>query len=89
MAGASEDSHRDISEIAIQELANGMLHVLRQNLGAPAEALIRETARTFGTLRVGKHVEVRLRRALGFLIESGKAQQTGEGHVSLTERGTA
>jgi very-short-patch-repair endonuclease len=80
--GRESASQREISEVAIQELANGMLSILEHNLSAPDEGLIRETARIFGVRRVGRLVDERLRHAVAFLVKAGRAQYS-DGVITL------
>ena len=68
---------RDISEVAYEELRNAMVFVVRGAHGMEREDALRETAREFGTLRLGAKVRERLVGVLdgalaeGHLIERG------------------
>lgn len=58
------DIERDIKQIAPEELAAGMLEILRQNVTADKTGLFRSIAQQCGVNRVGKAINEHLDRAL-------------------------
>ena len=61
------DVERDIKQIAPEELADGMLEILKQNMTADKEGLFRSLALQCGVNRVGKAIYETLDTALSFL----------------------
>ncbi len=72
-AGDSPESQRKADEIAVEEYANGALHVLRSHISLSEDDLVKETARLFGFQRTGPAVDQRVRAGIQCLIQSGRA----------------
>jgi len=81
--GADPAAIREAGDLPFQEVANGMLFILRQNLSAPRSDLIRETSRLFGFQRTGRLLEERMSAGVDLLVESGRASEAN-GVVTLT-----
>ncbi|MBU2489819.1 MAG: DUF4011 domain-containing protein [Proteobacteria bacterium] len=75
--GEDPDSSRKAEEIPLAEISNAVHHLLKHNLSAPEEEVIRETARIFGFRRTGPKVEARMRLGIELLIQKGAAQREG------------
>ncbi|MBA2448867.1 MAG: DUF3320 domain-containing protein [Chloroflexi bacterium] len=72
--GADRDKfRRDISEIALEEIAASVLAVLDSDFSLPRDALVTQAARALEIARTGDHVDKRVRRAVEWLIERGRA----------------
>ncbi len=62
---------REIKYIAIEELAGGMIVIMKQNLTADKEGLFRSVASLLGFSRIGDAIHERLEQALNHLIKGG------------------
>lgn len=68
---------RAISQISVEELAEGILKVASSNLTLNREELLKETAEAFGFKRRGSNVITCLNSAFEFLAQSGKIKDMG------------
>ena len=59
---------REIKYIALEELAGGMLVIMKQNLTADKEGLFKSVASLLGFSRIGDAIHERLEQALNHLI---------------------
>ena len=76
-AGAAPESQRKADEIAVEEFANGALHILRSHISLSEDDLVKEAARLFGFQRTGPAVDQRVRAGVQWLIQSGRADSEG------------
>lgn len=81
--GLSRDTSRNVDEIPLEELANGVLHLLKTHFGMPADDLRKATARLFGFQRTGVTVVNRIDLALQLLLKR-QAISDKNGLLSLT-----
>ena len=79
---APGDVQREIKHIAPEELAAGMLQILKENVSADKNGLFRAIAEQCGVTRVGKTAGEALEAALACLVEQGAVEINGE-QVSL------
>lgn len=82
--GSTDDSKRKVEEIPVEELANGVEHVLKQQISLPRDDLVKETARLFGFLRIGQNVDSRIREAIDLLVKRGRIADNGE-NIAMAE----
>ena len=75
---------REIRQIAPEELAAGMLEILRQNVTAERTGLYRLLAAQCGVTRLGRSVNEAMDAALGMLERSDSVTVEG-GQISLSE----
>ena len=76
---------RDAEDLPLEEVANGVLHVLRSHIGAPVGEVVRETAKLFGFQRMGRRVDQRMRSSVDLLVESGRVTRTGD-HLVICDQ---
>jgi hypothetical protein len=69
---------RDIEHIAPEEVACAARRVLAANLAMPHVDLVRETARLFGLLRVGRKVADGVGLGVQLLVERGDVEIQGD-----------
>ena len=72
---------RAVQDIPVEELANALLYLLEDHRSAPADELIRETARLFGFQRLGHIVERRIQRGIIMLAGRGRIRTEGDAVV--------
>jgi len=65
------DHKRDVKEIALGELVNGMVHIATKGLGIARDELPRETAVLFGFQKLTEPVRTRMLAALDFGVAQG------------------
>jgi hypothetical protein len=65
------DHKRDVKEIALGELVNGMVHIATKGLGIARDELPRETATLFGFQKLTEPVRTRMLAALDFGVAQG------------------
>jgi very-short-patch-repair endonuclease len=70
VAGDNPDSFRELEAIPLPELVNAVVHVVRTQIGIPAEDLEREVGRLFGVLRMTQ----RAREVLSHSITSAESR---------------
>ncbi len=63
----SDDIKRDVSDIALEELASGMLVLIQQNISVEIMDLYRSLAKLLGFTRVGDNITERFDEALALL----------------------
>ena len=67
-----EAGNRQIKYISIDEITNGMMKILKQNIGLTKEELIKETVKLFGFRRTGENIEKRMEIGLNSLVNANK-----------------
>ena len=77
VAGEATATQRLAEDLPVEEVANAMLFILRQNLSASEEDLVRGTGRLFGFDRVGTRVAARMQAGVRLLIKRGAIIQDG------------
>lgn len=82
-----EESRRDIRDIAVQEIANALCTVLREQISMGHEDLIRETAKKLGYTRLGGNVNSSVAAALGYAEYTGLIIPSTNGAYILTPQG--
>ncbi|EHK66625.1 DUF3320 domain-containing protein [Achromobacter arsenitoxydans] len=70
-AGADEAARRRVDDVCLEELANGVLHVLAQAGNAPKADVVRSVSRLLGMSRTLADAEARIGRAVAGLTERG------------------
>ena len=75
---APGDEARSIETIALEEIQQAALIVVKRNFGMTKEDLIRETARLLGHARTGDNVRSRIESGIDRLIRRGILHQNGE-----------
>jgi len=73
-----DSATRDASELPPVEVANALLHVLRQNVALGVDDLLREGARCFGLTRLGRAVRERMQMGLDRLVARGDGAVDGD-----------
>lgn len=76
--GPEEGSSRTAEDMPPEEVANALLYVLTDQVAAPADDLIRQTARVLGFQRMGRKVDERMRAGLQVLVRRGSVIQAGD-----------
>ena len=76
------DIERDIKQIAPEELAAGMLEILKQNVTADKSGLYRSLAAQCGVTRVGKAINEAMDAALNVLLQNNSIVTDGD-QISL------
>ena len=60
---------RDAEDLPAEEIANGVKHILGNQISLPMADLIRETAKVFGFARSGTNVEIAIKKGIALAIE--------------------
>lgn len=79
------EARRDIREVAVQELANALRHVLSEQLSMSREDLLRQTVKLLGYARLGGNVTVALEQALAYARSNGIIEMDDSGVCSLCD----
>ena len=79
------EDRRDIREVAVQELANALRHVLSEQLSMSREDLLRQTVKLLGYARLGGNVTTALEQALTYARSRGDIQMDENGICSLLD----
>lgn len=74
------EGERQPPDLPLEEVANAAAFLLASHFSAPLEELIRETARLFGFMRLGRRVDERIREGIELLVRRGDAR-LGDGVV--------
>ncbi|MHC4378945.1 MAG: hypothetical protein ACYS26_20285, partial [Planctomycetota bacterium] len=74
----SERSERDADQLPPLEIANAAAWVLSRAKSLERESLVRETAKLFGIVRLGRHVRSAMERGVERLLERGGVAVDGE-----------
>ena len=74
---------RDAKELPVQEIANAAAAVLRQQIGLPADDLVRETARLMGYTRMGAALRQVIADGISHGIRQGALEENRPGYVTL------
>jgi hypothetical protein len=77
------DSFREACDLPLDEIANGVLALLRPQISVPEGELIREVSHLFGFQRTGKLIEDRVRLGIDRLIQRGTARREGNSVVTV------
>ncbi|MFD6176394.1 MULTISPECIES: DUF3320 domain-containing protein [unclassified Isoptericola] len=72
-----QGAKRDIADVPYPELRNAMVAVVRAAHGVSAADALRETARTFGVVRLGAQVRDRLEGVLAAAVREGVLAERG------------
>ncbi len=75
---ASTDVRPEVTDIAIEEIANAAAFALRANVAMPHEDLVKQTARALGFGRTGGRVAERMAEGIAQLVSRGHARRDGE-----------
>ena len=75
---SSGGGSRQANDIPIEEVENALVYLLKQNVNAPLDELVRGTARLFGFNRVGRMVNERIRKSIKNLINQSIFVSDGE-----------
>ncbi|MES2654057.1 MAG: DUF3320 domain-containing protein [Bacteroidota bacterium] len=70
----SEDSKRDAGDLPIEEIANAVYIILKNQISLLKADLIRETAKVFGYSRLGINVENAILKGIDMAVKLGYAQ---------------
>lgn len=65
----SGNAQREIKYISLEELANGMLFLIEQNVSVPKDGLYKEIVSLLGFSRMGEMIEARLDQALRLIAD--------------------
>ncbi|WP_186251772.1 DUF3320 domain-containing protein [Burkholderia gladioli] len=76
-ASSDESSRRKIDEVCLQELSNGVLHVLSQIGSAPHADVAKSVCRLLGMTRVPGEAETRIGLAIADLSTTGHIEANG------------
>ncbi|QVQ24415.1 DUF3320 domain-containing protein [Achromobacter deleyi] len=76
-AGDDEATRRRVDDVCIEELANGVLHVLAMAGNAPKADVVKSVCRMLGMARTLADAEVRIGLAVAGLAERGKLREEG------------
>lgn len=85
----NEESRRDIRDVPVQEIANGMYTVLHEQISMGQEDLLRETANRLGYTRLGSNVLSALELGIQYAQAQGCITTGANGTFILTDTGTA
>jgi len=80
---AHGDKARPIERIALEEIEQAAIIVIKRYFGMTIDDLIRETARLLGHDRTGNNVHSRIESAIDRLLKRGVIQ-TNQGRISIT-----
>jgi Protein of unknown function (DUF3320) len=69
--GVTPESLREAADLPIEEVANGVLCLLRQHISIPEATLRREVRRMFGFQRPGRVIDARIRAGIAHLAQRG------------------
>ena len=83
-----DDSHRDVRDVPVQEVANAICAVLYEQISMGQEDLLREIARKLGYTRVGGNVLQVLEEGLRYAAGCGRIALGTNGTYILSETGT-
>ena len=83
------DSHRDIRDVPLQEVANAIYSVLYEQISMGREDLLREAAGKLGYTRLGNNVLSALASGIQYTQKQGGIDFSANGVFVLTELGMA
>ncbi len=72
----TSSEQREIKYISLEELANGMLFLIKQNVSVPKDGLFREIVSLLGFSRMGEMIQARLNQALRLIV--GRVEFDGD-----------
>ncbi|MEO3402981.1 DUF3320 domain-containing protein [Mucilaginibacter sp. CAU 1740] len=70
----NESQKRDAEDLPPEEIANGVLEILHNQIGLSKNDLVRETAKLFGYARIGSNVETAMLAGIDKALEKGEAK---------------
>ncbi|MGF7133086.1 very-short-patch-repair endonuclease/DNA polymerase III delta prime subunit [Paraburkholderia sp. EB58] len=76
-ASTEEASRRKVDDVCLEELANGVLHVLGQMGSAPNTDVAKSVCRLIGMARTPADAEARVGLAISRLVENGRVATSG------------
>ena len=79
------DQPRDLSQVCLEELANGVAHIARTSGGIAESEAPRAALALFGGKRLTSTVAERLERAVRLALDSGRVARTGAGILQAGE----
>ena len=74
-AGEDDATRRRVDDVCVQELANGVLHVLAMTGNSPKADVIKSVCRMLGMARTLAEAESRVERAVAGLAQRGRVQE--------------
>lgn len=80
---ASADNKRAMDDICAEEIANGVINVLKNQISLEKQDLIRETAALFGFTRIGEVVETSVTNGINYAVSTEKARLDESGRYTL------
>ena len=83
------ESHRDVRDVPVQEVANAVYVVLYEQFSMEQEDLLRETARKLGYTRLGGNVLAALNAGINYAQYQGGIAEGSNGALTLTNVGIA
>ncbi len=83
------DSHRDVRDVPMQEVANAICVVLHEQVSMAQEDLLREAARKLGYARLGGNVQTTLEAGIQYAQTRGRITLSSNGTFVLSPMGTA
>ena len=83
--GIDKMTRRSIEDIPPEEIQNGCLEILRNQISLPEEDLIREAARLFGYQRKGPTVEMHIKHGIDQLVKRGRANRDADNSIVVAE----
>ncbi len=88
-ASGEDDSHRDVRDVPVQEVANAVCLVLHEQISMEKEDLYREAAKKLGYIRLGNNVQSALALGIQFAEQQGMNNIGNHGSFVLSDDGTA
>lgn len=74
---------REAKDIPFEETANAILLVLKEQIGLPADDLLREAARKFGFARFGPQISAAMHGGMDLAEKTGRIRMSESGAVTL------
>ena len=76
-ASDDEGTRRKVDDVCLEELANGVIHVLGQVGSAPRSDVAKSLCRLLGMARTPADAEARVGVAISRLVENGRVTKSG------------
>ena len=74
----SDSQKRDAEDLPPEEIANGVLEILHNQISLSKSDLVKETAKLFGYARIGSNVETAMLAGIDKALEKGEAKLTND-----------